>query len=66
MISNPATPVLGASIHPLDHPIWNALTTRQRAFAEGDSLALRYPSAIAPFAAMADASPQALCSRSTR
>jgi ribosomal protein S18 acetylase RimI-like enzyme len=58
MISSLATPVPGASDHPLDHPIWNALITRQRALAEGDSLALRYPSEIAPFAAMADASLQ--------
>ncbi len=46
------------STHPLDHPIWSALTTRQQALAEGGSLARRYPSAIAPFAAMADMSPQ--------
>jgi ribosomal protein S18 acetylase RimI-like enzyme len=44
------------SIHPLDHPIWNALTTRQQALAEGDALARRYPPAIAPFAALADTS----------
>lgn len=44
------------ALHPLDHPIWNALTTRQRAIAEGDALAWRYPAAIAPFAAMADTS----------
>ena len=45
-------------MHPLDHPIWTALTTRQQALAEGDALARRYPPAIAPFAAIADASPQ--------
>ena len=45
-------------MHPLDRPIWSALTTRQQALAEGGSLARRYPSAIAPFAAMADMSPQ--------
>ncbi len=43
--------------HPLDHPIWNALTTRQRAIAEGNGLAWRYPADIAPFAAMIDTSP---------
>jgi ribosomal protein S18 acetylase RimI-like enzyme len=45
-------------MHPLDHPIWNALTTRQQGLAEGGALARRYPPAIAPFAAMADPSPQ--------
>src|ERR1700738_5418958 len=47
-----------SSIHPLDHPIWNALKTRQQTLAEGATLALRYPPAIAPFAAMVDTSPQ--------
>jgi predicted GNAT family acetyltransferase len=42
--------------HPLDHPIWNALTTRQRSLAEGDGLARRYPVAITPFADMMDMS----------
>jgi GNAT superfamily N-acetyltransferase len=45
-------------MHPLDHPIWNALTTRQQALAEGGALARRYPPAIAPFAAVADMSAQ--------
>ena len=49
---------IGAPIHPLDHPIWTALTTRQQALAEGGALARRYPPAIAPFADMADMSPQ--------
>lgn len=44
--------------HPLDDPIWTALTTRQQALAEGGALALRYPPAIAPFAAMLDMSPR--------
>ncbi len=43
-------------MHPLDHPIWNALTTRQAALAEGGALARRYPPDIAPFADMADMS----------
>jgi predicted GNAT family acetyltransferase len=47
-----------ADPHPLDHPVWNALTSRQRGLAEGDMLARRYPPAIAPFAAMTDTSPQ--------
>jgi predicted GNAT family acetyltransferase len=45
-------------MHPLDHPVWNALTSRQRALAEGGTLARRYPPAIAPFAAMTDMSAQ--------
>jgi GNAT superfamily N-acetyltransferase len=44
--------------HLLDHPIWTALTTRQQNLAEGGGLARRYPPAIAPFAAMADMSPE--------
>lgn len=44
------------SIHPLDDPIWTALTTRQQALAEGGALARRYPPAIGPFAALADMS----------
>jgi ribosomal protein S18 acetylase RimI-like enzyme len=43
-------------MHPLDHPIWTALTTRQAALAEGGALARRYPPAIAPFAAISDTS----------
>lgn len=45
-------------LHPLDRPIWTALTTRQRELAEGGALARRYPSAIAPFADIADMSRQ--------
>ena len=45
-------------MHPLDHPVWNALTSSQRALAEGGTLARRYPPAVAPFAAMTDMSPQ--------
>jgi predicted GNAT family acetyltransferase len=48
----------GLSTHPLDHPIWSALTTRQQALAEGGALARRYPLAVGPFAAMVDTSPQ--------
>jgi ribosomal protein S18 acetylase RimI-like enzyme len=50
--------VSATSTHPLDHPIWSALTTRQQALAEGGTRARRYPAAIAPFAAMTDMSPQ--------
>lgn len=43
-------------MHPLDHPIWSALTSRQQVLAEGGARALRYPSAVAPFAATVDTS----------
>ena len=42
--------------HPLDRPIWNALTTRQQTLAEGGAVARRFPLAIAPFADMFDMS----------
>jgi predicted GNAT family acetyltransferase len=54
--------IAGPSIHPLDHPIWSALTTRQQALAEGGALARRYPPAIGPFAAMVDTSPRSFAS----
>jgi predicted GNAT family acetyltransferase len=38
--------------HPLDQPIWTALTTTQQALAEGDGRARRYPTLVAPFADM--------------
>ena len=44
--------------HPLDHPVWTALTTRHQALAEGDGRARRYPPAITPFADMAENSPR--------
>jgi ribosomal protein S18 acetylase RimI-like enzyme len=50
---------------PLDNPIWLALTTGNRAFAEGGPLALRYPSAVAPFAAIADRSAAAFAELAT-
>ncbi|GLR88610.1 GNAT family N-acetyltransferase [Bradyrhizobium iriomotense] len=40
----------------LDRPIWSALTTRQRDLAQGGARALRFPSAIGPFADMVDLS----------
>ena len=42
--------------HPLDRPIWGALTTRQQGFAEGGALARRYPPDVTPFADMVDMS----------
>ncbi|MBR1224371.1 MULTISPECIES: GNAT family N-acetyltransferase [unclassified Bradyrhizobium] len=44
--------------HPLDQPIWSALTTRQQALAEGGAVARRFPLTIAPFADMVDMSPE--------
>jgi predicted GNAT family acetyltransferase len=44
------------SSHPLDYPIWTALTTTHQALAEGDARARRYPTEVTPFAAMADMS----------
>ena len=41
-----------AAMHPLDQPIWTALTTTQQALAEGDGRAWRYPTLVAPFADM--------------
>jgi ribosomal protein S18 acetylase RimI-like enzyme len=49
-------------MHPLDHPIWTALTTRQQALAESSALARRYPPAIAPFAAIGDMSAESFAS----
>jgi ribosomal protein S18 acetylase RimI-like enzyme len=43
-------------MNPLDRPIWNALSTRQQALAEGRGRALRFPAPIAPFADMTDMS----------
>src|SRR5438445_2000965 len=40
----------------LDRPIWSALTTRQKALAEGGPRALRYPVDVTPFADMVDMS----------
>lgn len=40
--------------HPLDQPIWSALTTSQRALAEGDGRVRRYPPLMTPFADMSE------------
>src|SRR3979490_3165597 len=47
-------------MHPLDHPIWNALTTRQQTLAEGGALARRYPPALAALSAQSFAALGAL------
>lgn len=46
--------------HPLDRPVWNALTTRQAPLALGDGLAVRFAPDYGVFAAAADASPASL------
>jgi predicted GNAT family acetyltransferase len=48
--------------HPLDQPIWSALTTRQQHLAEGGDHARRYPVAITPFADMPELSPRGFAS----
>jgi ribosomal protein S18 acetylase RimI-like enzyme len=45
-----------SKVHPLDHVIWRALTSRHRNVGEGDRLARRYLAPIAPFAATIDIS----------
>jgi predicted GNAT family acetyltransferase len=52
----------GAPPHPLDRPIWSALTTRQASFANNTAAAqaLRFPADVSPFAAALDTSPPAL------
>jgi len=44
--------------HPLDRPVWSALTSRQAPLALGDARALRFDPAWALFAAAADAAPE--------
>src|SRR5271155_766713 len=45
-VSNPSDVLL------LDNPIWYALTTEQASLAQGNRLAKRFPTDVAPFAAM--------------
>jgi predicted GNAT family acetyltransferase len=45
--------------HVLDNPIWHALLSAHASFAEGDSLAKRYPIEVSPLAAVREQSPQA-------
>jgi len=46
--------------HPLDRPIWHALTTRQAEFASGAERARRFAPDVAPFAAARDDSAESL------
>jgi predicted GNAT family acetyltransferase len=47
-------------VHPLDRPVWNALTSGWARLALGDAKALRIEPDHGPFAASADFSPDAL------
>jgi predicted GNAT family acetyltransferase len=42
----------------LDNPFWSSLTTRHAHFAQGGTLARRYPTAISPLAGLPDAAPE--------
>jgi ribosomal protein S18 acetylase RimI-like enzyme len=44
--------------HPLDNPIWHALTSTHAHLAEGAGLARRYPLHLAPFAAVREQTPE--------
>ena len=46
-------------MHPLDNPVWNALTGPQKTVAQGSSLALRYDPDFAPFAGLPKQTPEA-------
>ena len=46
----------------LDNPVWHALAGRHARFAEGDSLARRYPVSVTPIAALGETSPAAYAS----
>ncbi|MBU1287238.1 MAG: GNAT family N-acetyltransferase [Alphaproteobacteria bacterium] len=45
--------------HPLDRPIWSALTSRQAHFDTQGTLARRFPPEVSPFIAARDSSPEA-------
>src|SRR3546814_3612198 len=53
-------PALTVMAHPLDRPVWSALTTRQAGFAIGDAGAVRFDPEVAVFAAARDAAPESL------
>ncbi len=46
--------------HPLDNPIWNALTSRLSQFSEGGATAKCFLADVSPFAAAKDVSPAAV------
>lgn len=53
------TPVMPAVLHPLDNPVWDALTTVQSGVAVGSGRARRYRSDISVFCGMPDSSDEA-------
>ena len=55
----PAAPERTTAEHPLDNPVWHALTGVQAAVAEGTGLARRFRPDVALFGAIADDSPEA-------
>lgn len=46
------------TFHPLDRPVWSALTTRQNEFAVGDGRALRFAADVSPLSAVRDDTPE--------
>ncbi len=46
-------------MHPLDHIVWSALTSKHARFAAGGELAKRYPLDMAPFVAVREPTPVA-------
>lgn len=48
------------NFHPLDRPVWSALTTRQAEFAVGGGRALRFAADVSPLSAVQDDSPESL------
>ena len=44
-------------IHPLDNPVWSALTSGNQLFALGNDQAKYYPPQVAPFVAVAEPTP---------
>lgn len=50
--------------HPLDRPVWSALTNRQAHLALGDALAIRIDPEVGLFAAARDRSPESLAALS--
>lgn len=47
-------------MHPLDNPIWNALSTRQEHFAEVKGLARKFPAEVTTLAGFADPTQESL------
>jgi len=50
--------------HPLDNPIWAALTTRQQNISAGGALARRFAEDVSPLAAMRDYTPGSIAALS--